>query len=804
MIKHDSIQDMTDLCKFYSLFSVSSSSSSSSVSSTEPLPIGSQAWKIAEDRIWEILSVVEPTAASEQRRKEIIEYIQVLFEDSFAIKVLPLGSVPLKTYLPDGDVDFTALCPYDAEYLAVKFCSLLQNEAKYYNAMRIRDAQSIPAQVKLVKCTVGNIAVDISFNQLAGLCALSFLEQVDQFIGKENLFKRCVILIKAWCFYESRILGAHCGLIATYALETMILHIMNLFHSSLHSPLAVLYKFLSYYSKFKWKSYCVSLNGLLLISSLPEIVVKPPIDCDEVLLNNEFLRRCREATIDSIGVLQSREQPFSVKYLNIMDPLNDNNNLGRSINKGTYCRIRSAFKLGLSRLEELLMQPPESIANGLETFFATTLARNGRGRRSDVLVPVLEYGAARSEVSDPNKDNRNVLSGIQYGLWFHEYGMAPSLSKTSSSKEWKVALNPMWQSQVFDEDIGSHMIDVLLPLVDSPRHIQVTNGTVVERKGRSRGTGPYIPFHSQLQRRDRYFGQRRCKRLGSQVSRPSADGTPSSVWDASSTVLYSDPTDMASETEMGGERICTNLLLEGFPLLPGSKPSPEKVCPIAWQLRETSTASENIEFGTLNPAPMDVPLPLPNEQRDSEFSVIVNTSPSVSSAIGTMEQQEGSTVNEKEKYVLPSVETEFVNELPYTVRKAGEETVSMPSFLLRDDNFPPLVTRTREEVVIMPPLELRKKDNPIFVPKIEEMVIVPPFELSNENEFPPLLSKTKIEVVLPRSGFEYEDQFPPLPPMTEEEVVVSSPIELKYRMEFPPLMVSVKPGVKIMSRKKVK
>lgn len=33
-------------------------------------------------------------------------------------------------------------------------------------------------QVKLVKCLVQNIVVDISFNQLGGLCTLCFLEQV--------------------------------------------------------------------------------------------------------------------------------------------------------------------------------------------------------------------------------------------------------------------------------------------------------------------------------------------------------------------------------------------------------------------------------------------------------------------------------------------------------------------------------------------------------------------------------------------------------------------------------------------------
>lgn len=34
------------------------------------------------------------------------------------------------------------------------------------------------SQVKLVKCLVQNIVIDISFNQMGGLCTLCFLEQV--------------------------------------------------------------------------------------------------------------------------------------------------------------------------------------------------------------------------------------------------------------------------------------------------------------------------------------------------------------------------------------------------------------------------------------------------------------------------------------------------------------------------------------------------------------------------------------------------------------------------------------------------
>ena len=56
--------------------------------------------------------------------------------------------------------------------------------------------------------------------------------------AKDHLFKRSIILIKAWCYYESRVLGAHHGLISTYALETLVLYIFHQFHVSLDGPLA--------------------------------------------------------------------------------------------------------------------------------------------------------------------------------------------------------------------------------------------------------------------------------------------------------------------------------------------------------------------------------------------------------------------------------------------------------------------------------------------------------------------------------------------------------------------------------------
>jgi hypothetical protein len=51
-------------------------------------------------------------------------------------------------------------------------------------------------QVKLLKCLVDNIVVDISFNQMGGLITLNFLEEINNLIGNSNIFKRSIILVR--------------------------------------------------------------------------------------------------------------------------------------------------------------------------------------------------------------------------------------------------------------------------------------------------------------------------------------------------------------------------------------------------------------------------------------------------------------------------------------------------------------------------------------------------------------------------------------------------------------------------------
>ncbi|KAK8467092.1 hypothetical protein PHAVU_008G248100 [Phaseolus vulgaris] len=330
-------------------------------------------------------------------------------------RVFPYGSVPLKTYLPDGDIDLTALsCQNIEDGLVSDVRAVLHgeenNEAAEYE---VKDVRFIDAEVKLVKCIVQDIVVDISFNQLGGLSTLCFLEKVDRLVAKDHLFKRSIILIKAWCYYESRVLGAHHGLISTYALETLVLYIFHQFHVSLDGPLAVLYRFLDYFSKFDWDNYCVSLKGPVSKSSLPNIVAEGPENGGNTLLTEEFIRSCVESfSVPSRGP-DLNLRVFPQKHLNIIDPLKENNNLGRSVNKGNFFRIRSAFKYGARKLGWILMLPDDRIADELIRFFANTLERHG-STQLNVDKSVLSLSTASKKDDKPgNQHNYESREEIQ-------------------------------------------------------------------------------------------------------------------------------------------------------------------------------------------------------------------------------------------------------------------------------------------------------------------------------------------------------------------------------------------------------
>ncbi|KAI3806252.1 hypothetical protein L1987_22151 [Smallanthus sonchifolius] len=389
--------------------------------------IPAEKWDAAEAEICKVLNRVSPTSDSEDKRNEVTDYMRRLIKNVAGvetvqgnlsrIRVLQYGSVPLKTYLPQGDIDLTVVSIHDWEcnlprevYDIFLAKQLLGNGEFEFKEIRFIDAEVVKTccvrdrldgeglwlwrhdpdseveeaewqslwvalgSVKLVKCIVNDIVIDVSFNQLGGLCALCFLEQVDRLIEKDHLFKRSIILIKSWCYYESHILGAYYGLISTYALETLVLYIFRIYHASLTSPLQVLYRFLEYYSKFDWAKFCISIDGPVNISSLPGIVVENPIN--HPFLSGEHLRDYINMFTVPCKEFVGNMPTFTPKVINIIDPLKASNNLGRSVHLGNFFRITFALGLAARKLGTILELSRENIQEGINKFFENTLNMN--------------------------------------------------------------------------------------------------------------------------------------------------------------------------------------------------------------------------------------------------------------------------------------------------------------------------------------------------------------------------------------------------------------------------------------------
>ncbi|KAI5068993.1 hypothetical protein GOP47_0015294 [Adiantum capillus-veneris] len=338
-----------------------------------------------------LIQGIQPSRQSEGKRRAIIDYVERLIQRHFNCQVSTYGSVPLKTYLPDGDIDLSTFSwlPHSSEIWANELCHLLKREEHNKHAkFCVKEVQIINAEVQIVKCLVDNVIVDISFNQLGGICTLCFLEEVDRFVGKDHLFKRSVILVKAWCYYESRILGAHYGLISTYALETLVLYIFNIFHASIRGPFEVLCKFLQFFSQFDWKLYCVSLRGPIPLTALHEMNAEPPNEeCNDLLFSHDFLSTCSHVYgFSIIGAQELQARNFSSKNMNVVDPLRFDNNLGRSVNRGNFFRICSALAYGAKQIERIFHGPPENVLETLDEFFRNT-KKHCNAYRPDAFAP---------------------------------------------------------------------------------------------------------------------------------------------------------------------------------------------------------------------------------------------------------------------------------------------------------------------------------------------------------------------------------------------------------------------------------
>lgn len=171
-----------------------------------------------------------------------------------------------------------------------------------------------------------------------------FLEEMNVFIGRDDLFVCLIIFVKVWGFYEGRILGAYYVLIFMYVLEMFVLYIINKYYVDLMCLLFVLYKFLSVFVEFDWEGYAFTIYGSVAIEGIAtsfDECLEGGLIIEEFMWMMLLMYSCEFmcVVVSLVFVI--------VKYMNIIDFFLFNNNLGRFVFCGNYRCVCVVFKFGV-------------------------------------------------------------------------------------------------------------------------------------------------------------------------------------------------------------------------------------------------------------------------------------------------------------------------------------------------------------------------------------------------------------------------------------------------------------------------
>jgi len=119
------------------------------------------------------------------------------------------GSFPLRTFLPEGDIDLSIFLNKDCEDAILQF-DLLHELKVVFEKMQLDECSGIKqvcyvnlADVKVLKVNARGINVDVTFRQYGGSLSLQFLEYINLIFDSRletqlMFFKMCIILCKAY------------------------------------------------------------------------------------------------------------------------------------------------------------------------------------------------------------------------------------------------------------------------------------------------------------------------------------------------------------------------------------------------------------------------------------------------------------------------------------------------------------------------------------------------------------------------------------------------------------------------------
>ena len=414
-----------------------------------------------------ILNIIGPNSERENERNSNLSIIQGIISNILTKKlpdyithVLPYGSFPIKTYLKDADIDITIF--FESKHgknviidipiqTIEKAILLIKDEFEKHNRDSsfelISDIKVIMAGIRLLKCKIGSLSIDISINNFSGLFKILFIDFIENQLklqfnkknlfndcsyneNKINIFRRTLLLIKGWCFYEGNLMGSNIGLMASYTLEILVIFLFNLHYNDIHNEFDGFEKFFELMEKINLEKNVISIYGIIskfnffkklqdfnnnIINekekdneNLNMFINKPfwYLEENNNLKENEINKECNINTLydenikpllnineiknfiislnSGIGNNYLLKEGIVInganfdKIINVLDPLNNHNNLGKSINYHSNSKMKVVFPYmnkKLKKIQEIRKKGnPYLYINSLLNLFKLTLS----------------------------------------------------------------------------------------------------------------------------------------------------------------------------------------------------------------------------------------------------------------------------------------------------------------------------------------------------------------------------------------------------------------------------------------------